>query len=167
MSSLSAENYFKKGLSALVDRSFADASVMFRRALELDRERSKRQPDMRYLSYYGYSLAKGKLSTPTAIQACRTAVARQKNDPLLFLNLGRVYVIAGKVSLAADAFERALRLAPNDKAIRAELARVDRRTKPVIPVLSRDHTLNIWLGKLRTGLRGRHGQRAVALGSRT
>ena len=156
MSSLSAENYFKKGLSALVEHSFVDASESFRRALELDRERNKRQPDMRYLSYYGYSLAKGKLSTSTAIQACKTAVSRQKNDPLLFLNLGRVYVIAGKRSLAAEAFERALRLAPEDKTIRAELARVDRRGKPVIPGLSRDHGLNIWLGKLRANMRGRH-----------
>ncbi len=166
MSSLSAENYFKKGLSAIVDQSFADASAMFRRALELDRERTKRQPDMRYLSYYGYSLAKGKMSTSTAIQACRTAVSRQKNDPVLFLNLGRVYVIAGKVSLAAEAFERALRLAPDDPTIQAELARVDRRSKPVVPVLSRDHAVNIWLGKFCRNLRRRPGRRAAPVRSR-
>ena len=165
MSSLSAENYFKKGLSALVEHSFVDASESFRRALELDRERNKRQPDMRYLSYYGYSLAKGKLSTTTAIQACKTAVARQKNDPLLFVNLGRVYVIAGKRSLAAESFERALRLAPEDKTIRAELARVDRRAKPVIPGLSRDHALNIWLGKLRANMRGRQPSNAAPVRS--
>ena len=164
MSSLSAENHFKKGLSSLVEHSFVEASESFRRALELDRERNKRQPDMRYLSYYGYSLAKAKLSTATAIQACRTAVSRQKNDPLLFLNLGRVYAIAGKRSLAADAFERALRLAPSDKTIRAELARVDRRGRPVIPVLSRDHALNIWLGKLRANFRGRNANRAAVAG---
>ena len=162
MSSLSAENYFKKGLSALVEQSFVDASESFRRALELDRERNKRQPDMRYLSYYGYSLAKGKLSTSTAIQACKTAVSRQKNDPLLFLNLGRVYVLAGKRSLAAEAFERAHKLAPEDKTIRSELARVDRRARPVIPGLSRDHALNIWLGKLRANLRGRNAGHPAA-----
>ncbi len=156
MSSLSAENYFKKGLSSLVEKSFVDASESFRRALELDRERNKRQPDMRYLSYYGYSLAKGKLSSSTAIQACKTAVSRQKKDPVLYLNLGRVYVLTGKRSLAAEAFERALRLAPEDKTIRAELAAVDRRAKPVIPGLSRDHALNIWLGRLRANMRGRH-----------
>ena len=134
MSSLSAENYFKKGLSALVEHSFVDASESFRRALELDRERNKRQPDMRYLSYYGYSLAKGPFTDQI-----------KKGD-----------VLAGKRSLAAEAFERALRLAPEDKTIRAELARVDRRGKPVIPGLSRDHGLNIWLGKLRANMRGRH-----------
>jgi Flp pilus assembly protein TadD len=167
MSSLSAENYFKKGLSFLVEQSFVEASDSFRRALELDRERNKRQPDMRYLSYYGYSLAKGKLSTATAIQACRTAVSRQKKDPLLFLNLGRVYVIAGKQSLAAEAFERALRLAPGDKTIRAELARVDRRGRPVIPGLSRDHFLNVWLGKVRANLRGRSAGRQAVVGLRS
>jgi Flp pilus assembly protein TadD len=165
MSSLSAENYFKKGLSAIVEQSFADAALMFRRALELDRQRAKRQPDMRYLSYYGYSLAKGKMSkasTSAAIQACRTAVSRQRQDPVLFLNLGRVYVIAGKVSLAADAFERALALAPDDPTIRAELARVDRRSRPVIRILPRNHSVNVWLGRLRAG-RTRRRTGAAAL----
>lgn len=162
MTSLSAENCFKKGLSALVEQDYTEASSMFRRALELDRDRSKRQPDMRYLSYYGYSLAKAKVSTSTAIQACRTAVSRQKNDPVLFLNLGRVYVLSGKVSLAAESFERGLRLAPEDRALRNELARIDRRAKPAFSVLSRDHVFNRWAGKLRAALRHRHASRSLA-----
>jgi len=61
-------------------------------------------------------------------------------------------VIAGKVSLAAEAFERALSLAPDNKVIRRELSRINRRHSPVVPVLSRNHPVNRWLGRVRTSL---------------
>lgn len=153
---LSAENHFKKGLSALVDRNYMDASVFFRRALDLDRERNRRQPDLRYLSYYGLSLAKAGLSTRAAIQACRTAVSRQKSHPVLLLNLGRVYMVAGKTEMALQAFDRAFRLAPDNKVVARELAQLDRRNRPVIQMLPRAHPVNLMLGRLRYRVRKSH-----------
>lgn len=158
MPSLSSQNYFKKGLAALVDQNYEDASVFFRRALDLDRERDRTRPDMRYLSYYGLSLAKAGLSTSTALEACRRAASTQALDPVLFLNLGRVYLIAGKRALAAKAFESGLRLAPDSRVLRNELAAIDQRRRPVLPALSRDHLFNRWLGRARATL----GTRAIA-----
>ncbi len=108
---------------------------------------------MRYLSYYGLSLAKAGLSTSAAIQACRTAVARQKSHPVLLLNLGRVYMVAGKLEMALEAFDRAAQLAPDNKVVARELAQLDRRNRPVIRMLPRNHPLNLMLGKLRYAVR--------------
>lgn len=159
---LSAENHFKKGLSALVDHNYKDALVFFRRALDIDKERSRRQPDLRYLSYYGLSMAKAGMSTSVAIKVCRSAVARQKSHPVLLLNLGRVYLIAGKPRLALEAFDRGARVAPGNRVLSRELAALERRSNPVLPMLSRDHLANRFLGKIRHSLLGsRKGSRRV------
>ena len=154
MTTLSAENAFRKGLSALVDDRPKEASEHFRRALDLERQRSKSRLDMRYLSYYGLSLARAGLSHQIALQACRSAATRQKKDPVLMLNLGRVYQIAGRTTEALESFERGLRIEPAHKILRQELARIDRRGRPVIPFLSRAHSVNRWLGRLRASRRG-------------
>lgn len=149
MATLSAENAFKKGLAALVEDRPLEASQQFRRALDLERERSGSRHDMRYLSYYGLSLARAGLSEQIALQACRTAVARQSKDPVLLLNLGRVYLLAGRRIPALECFEKGVRLAPENKVLRRELAEVDRRRPPVVPFLSRTNPINRWLGKIR------------------
>ena len=149
MASLSAEIYFKKGLAALVAQNFEDASKLFRQALDLERDRGARHPDMRYLSYYGLSLARAGHSTSTAIQACRTAAMKQRGDPVLYLNLGRVYLLARRIGPAAAAFEQGLAVAPDHKVLARELAEIDRRAKPVLSMVSRSHPLNRWLGRVR------------------
>ena len=78
MPTLSAENAFKKGLSALVDQRPKDASEQFRKALDLQKQQGGRRLDMRYLSYYGLSLARAGLSKRIALQACRTAVTKNR-----------------------------------------------------------------------------------------
>jgi Tfp pilus assembly protein PilF len=146
---LSAENAFRKGLGAMAEKHPEKASVYFRQALDLERERSKSRLDMRYLSYYGLSLAQAGLSTQIALQACKTAVFKQTGDPLLFLNLGRVYILTGKTVRAMAAFERGLKTAPESKILRAELAKLDRRRRPALPFLDRGNPVNRWLGRRR------------------
>ena len=150
---LSAENQFKKGLAALVDHNYTDAAVFFKRALDLDRARNRRQPDLRYLSYYGLSLARSGRSIREAIQICRTAVSQHRNHPVLWLNLGRAYLAAGKTDRALEAFDRGAHLAPGNAAVVRELASIDRRSKPVLSMFPRTHALNITLGKLRHSFR--------------
>jgi tetratricopeptide (TPR) repeat protein len=159
MRSLSPEKYFNDALSAFSSRDYQAAADLFRRALELDRERGRKRPEMRYLSYYGLSLARAGNSQRQALTACRKAVRRQSGDPVLYLNLGRVLAINGKTEQAMDNFERGLKLAPNDRTLKRALRNLDRRATPVISCLSRSNPLNRWLGKLRArqsmGLRAR------------
>jgi len=146
---LSAENSFRKGLVALVEGDPATAATHFQSAILIERQHGVTRPQMRYLSYYGLSLAQGRSATPEAIQACETASRRDFFNPDLLLNLGRVYLIAGKTTKAFAAFERGLAMAPSHKALRAELGRFERRQPPPLSMVSRQHPLNKMLGKLR------------------
>ncbi len=149
MTAFSAEACCKQGLDEIRKGDPAKAAALFRQALELDHARSRKKPEMRYLSYYGLSLALAGFSTQAAVVACRKAVERQQDDPILHLNLGRVYRATGKTVLAMQSFERGLALSPENRQLREELAQVDRRSLPVIPGLDRDHALNRWLGRMR------------------
>ncbi len=153
MDSLSPENFGRQGHHALKHQDYTGAAEFFRRAIDLDMERNKRFPEMRYLSYYGLSLARAGLSRKVAIEACGSAAARQRNDPVLFLNLGRVYRLAGRTTLAMRAFENGLDLAPGNVILMKELRRLDRRGKPVIPFIDRSHPVNRILGRMRSKMR--------------
>ena len=151
---LSAENQFKKGLTALVDHNYKDATVFFKRAIDVDLARNRNKPDLRYLSYYGLSLARAGMSTAEAITLCRQTVSRHKSHPVLWLNLGRVYAIAGKTQRALEAFDRGAQLAPGNRVVANELAQLERRSDPVLRMLPRSHPVNKALGKLRRSMRG-------------
>jgi tetratricopeptide (TPR) repeat protein len=110
---------------------------------------------MRYLSYYGLAMAQSRGATPEAVQACEAAARRDFYSPELLLNLGRVYLLAGKTTKALATFERGIAIAPNHKAMRAELDKVDRRQIRPIGLVPRDHPINKLLGKLRWALRHR------------
>jgi len=160
---LDAEIHFKKGLAALVDHNYREANERFRRAVEIDQARSKQRIDLRYLSYYGLSLAKSGLSVAEGIRICRAAVGKDRNHPVLWLNLGRAYRIAGKTHQALEALDRAASFAPDNVALARELSELDRRSDPILRSLPRSHPLNVLLGKaLHSMRRGRReAQRTV------
>jgi len=121
MSILSAENRFKQGLLALVDGDHEGAARYFREAIAIQERRGANRPDWRYLSYYGLSMAKAFRPSDDAIAACRSAALGGRINPELYLNLGRVYALAGKLDRAREAFEHGLRLAPDHPRLREEL----------------------------------------------
>ena len=152
---LSAENSFRKGLVALVEGDPAAATCHFQAAILIERQHGVSRPQMRYLSYYGLALAQSRGATPEAIQACEAASRRDFYSPELLLNLGRVYLLAGKTTKALATLERGMAIAPNHKAMRAELEKVDRRQIKPLSFVSRQHPLNKFLGRIRWALRNR------------
>ena len=152
---LEAENLFKKGLVALVEGDPGRATSHFEWAMRVERERGIERPQMRYLSYYGLGLALSRKPSSEAIRACETAARVDSFNPDFHLNLGKVYLLAGKTTKALAAFERGLGLAPSHVSLRTEMAKVERRTRPLIPWLSRRHVLNKRLGILRASLTSR------------
>jgi len=153
MSILAARNQYRNGLMALVDGRFAEASACFREAIDLERSaNASGRCSARSLSYHGLSLALCDRATPEAIQACEMAVRADRADPDLRLNLGRVLALAGRRTRALAEFETGLGLNPDHKVLRAEIAKLDRRSRPVVPFLSRDHVINHWLGRLRAAM---------------
>jgi len=159
----SAERHFKKGLAALADGQPLEAVDCFLEAMQTEQRKRVRHPDMRYLSYYGLSLARAHRVTHAALEACSLAVRHEPESPVLLLNLGRVYLESGRKSSALDCFERGLRLAPNHRALKRERSRVERRAQPCLPFLDRQHPMNRRLGRVRESLRARWTGSSVAL----
>src|SRR5262245_38897917 len=95
---LSAENAFRRGLAALFDGDAAGAADLFQSAILIEAQHGVKAPQMRYLSYYGLSRAQAYGANPQSIQACETAARRDFFNPDLLLNLGRVYLLAGKTT---------------------------------------------------------------------
>ena len=124
---VSAENKFKKGLEALVDRNYVEAALQFRQAMDIEHQRLILQPDMRYLSYYGMCRATAHQKIQEGLHACKRAAQVRTRDPEMFLNLGRVYLLARQQRLAFDAFQTGLDLDPEHKVLLFESARLQRR----------------------------------------
>jgi predicted Zn-dependent protease len=146
---LSSEIHFRKGLAALSEGKPGEAAEQFRQAILIERQRSVNRPQMRYVSFYGLALALANGAKPEAVQACERAARLDFYNPELQLNLGKVYLLAGKTTRALIAFERGVRLAPSHPGLKAALGQVDRRGRAVLPFLRRAHPMNRWLGKLR------------------
>jgi len=122
---LSAENKFKQGLAAFVDGDLVMAAQYFRQAMAEERQRQVARPEMRYLSYYGLTLALCHRSFSQAIEACETASSRNPLNPVLSFNLGKAYLLAGLPKPALQAFRRALELSPGSRVFQREVARLD------------------------------------------
>ncbi len=152
MANLSAEILYRKGLAALGKNDLVEATNLFRSATLIERERGAVRPRMRYVSYFGLALAQQRGPIPEAVQACERAARYDCWDPELQLNLARVYLMSGRTRRALMALERGRQLDPTHQTLRAELAKVDRRAKPVIPWLSRNNALNVSLGKVRASM---------------
>ncbi len=124
---ISAENKFRKGLEAVVDQNYVEAAMHFRRAMDIEHQRRILQPDMRYLSYYGLCRAMAHDKIQDGLHACKRAARARNRDPEMFLNLGRVYLLARKKRLAYDTFRTGLRLAPGHQTLARESSRLQGR----------------------------------------
>lgn len=162
MSSSPDQNAFGKGLTALADGRYEEALAFFESAMRLGGPRVPTGRRMRYLSFYGLASALANRPSREAIKACEVAARREFLSAELQLNLGKVYLLAGKRTRALAAFEHGLRIAPRNKALRAEIASVDRRGAPPIPWIARNHPLNKFLGRMRSSLRTRAARRRPA-----
>jgi tetratricopeptide (TPR) repeat protein len=149
-----ADDLYRQGLAALSIHRPDEAMWSFRSALKLYRSAGA-LPNWRCLSYFGLSLALTKTGGTEAIRACESALKSDASDAQLHLNLGRVYLIAGRRAKAIQTFERGLEEEPGHGELRAALRDADRRGKPMISILGRDHPLNVYLGKARARRRSR------------
>jgi tetratricopeptide (TPR) repeat protein len=105
-------------------------------------------------SYLGYCLARERQQFKEATGLCRQALTREPEQAVHYLNLGRVFLAAGKKQLAIDTFRQGLRRGRH-RLILDELKKLGLRRPLVVPFLSRSHPLNRYLGLAFTRLRMR------------
>ena len=150
-----AEQFFRRGVARLGDDRAAEAARHFLTAIQLEREHGVRAPEMRYLSYFGLSLARAQGSLEEARCACQTAVARQPRNPDLHLNLAHVHLLAQDAAAALRTAQAGLALDPGHRGLRSLVHRAERRRRPPLRFLTRNHPVNRVLGRLRASLRTR------------
>ena len=142
-----AERLVIEGLAFLEQGNNLAALASFERAVRLDN-----MPV--YRAYHAFCIARERGQPQRAEEICREAVSQEPLNPLLYLNLGRVLLIAGRKPEAIEVFRQGLQCGDNGEIIR-ELNRIGTRRKPPIPFLRRENPVNKYLGMMlsRLGLR--------------
>ncbi len=114
--------------------------------------REKRNP--LHTSYLGYCIAKEHEQFGKALNLCKKSIQQAPQNPVCYLNFGRVCLIAGHKHYAIKAFRQSLKIGCTPQVI-DELQILGLRKAPVFPSLPRESFLNRYLGLFfsRLGLR--------------
>jgi tetratricopeptide (TPR) repeat protein len=140
---------FNTALGQIQASNYRDALVHLMGALRIA------PGNAQYLSYFGLCVAYVDQDFERAVDVCMRALKEARKDPMLFINLGRVYRLRGDNRAAYKQFQRAWRLDRRHPATAAELTRMGIRRPPFIRFISRHHWLNRHLGWLRAELERR------------
>jgi tetratricopeptide (TPR) repeat protein len=135
----------KKGITASNQGNTLDALFHFENAGRLGST-----PTLN--SYMGYCLARERQEFKEGIGLCRHALAKEPEQAVHYLNLGRVLLEAGRQQLAVEAFRQGLRRERHHLIVE-ELKKLSIRKPPVVPFLSHSHPVNKYLDLLLTRLR--------------
>lgn len=150
--SISTETYESKVLYAQAMELFSRNHV--REAMKRLEEALQLSPDnAAYLSQYGLCVALERKDYDSALKICERAVRMDPENPVLGVNLGKVYKLQGENGTAHHLFIRAWEIDKSHPAPATELARMGVRRPPVISFLPRSHWLNKQLGIIRIKLK--------------
>ena len=108
--------------------------------------RIKRTPLLN--SYLAYCIAKERGKRREAIELCIGAVNDDPENLLLYLNLAKVYILAGQKNNALKVLRQATKLGRDEQVMRF-IKKLGIRKEPVLQFLHRENPINILLGKLR------------------
>ena len=143
-----AEESYTRGIEALSHGRGREALAMFEASIEIEKRSGGRQPQARYLSFYGMCLAFEKKQLNEGIRFCRQALKSEFFNPDLSWNLGRLLLRAGRRKEAHDVLLKGYALQPGHGGILEELAQMGMRRRPVLGFLSRDNPVNVLLGRM-------------------
>lgn len=142
-----AEKLFTKGVEAIKNGDMVSALVFFEKATQLDNNPINR-------SYLAFCIARERGQFKKAISLCEEALKEEPENPVHYLNLGRVYILNGQKTEAMRLLREGLTHKENSEIV-AELVGLGMRKPPVLPLLKRQSPLNRYLGIIltRIGLR--------------
>jgi tetratricopeptide (TPR) repeat protein len=138
---------FSEGLMFLRNNRLVEASNAFKRAVKED------SGNVRYLSYYGLTVALLEKDIPRAISLCRASIDHAPFDPELYFNLSRVHHLAGQRVKALKTLREGLGYEEDSPLLLMALRRMGVRRTPPLNFLPREHLLNKIIGKLTYKLR--------------
>ena len=109
------------------------------------------------LSYHGYLEALVNKNYTQGINTCLKAremvldkaiSGRDFFNPVLYLNLGRVYLAAGNKEDAFEAFRMGLIFGNENEDLLCEIREIGMRRKLIVPFLQRSNPVNKYIGKV-------------------
>ncbi len=147
MSVTEQEELFNLGTEALIWGNTRTAMEQFRKLVAIERLPI-------YCSNLAFCLAKENREFREAISLCNEAIKKEPKNSAHFLNLGRVYLLAGQKKDAIRFLRMGLRYERNREII-AELERLGARRPPPLSFLKRESLMNKYLGIIlsRMGMR--------------
>ena len=147
MIDINPDALFKKGLESLARNEWTAALACFEKAAGL-----LNIPI--HNSFLALCIARERGQTNKAVALCRETLEEEPDNPVLYLNLGKIYLMQGKTEEAIEILRKGLTQGTNEQII-AELGRIGTRRPPPLSFLSRDNPLNKYLGIIlsRLGLR--------------
>jgi tetratricopeptide (TPR) repeat protein len=104
-------------------------------------------------SYFGVCLAAHRKKYAEAVQYCEISLRINPLDPEHRTNLALVYLERDERERAFETLNAGLRLDRKNRRINLILDSLGRRRPPVVPFLSRQNPINIWLGRRRAEIR--------------
>ena len=139
------EKVFGRALEALSAGETPAALAHLERAYKL-------QENPAWLSYLGFCIAKERGQVRKGSAHCDAALKVEPDNPVHYLNLAKVQLIAGKKPEALDTLRKGMGHGGTPE-IAALLAQLGKRKPPVLSFLPRDHFLNKYLGMILHRLR--------------
>jgi len=107
-----------------------------------------------WYSFLGVCIARERGQFRKGLELCQTSLAAEPDNPVHFLNLGRVHLAGGDKIAALHAVRQGMSKGGNPELLQL-LERLGTRRRPVISALSRSNPINKFLGMLlsRMGIR--------------
>ncbi|MDH3626835.1 MAG: hypothetical protein OEV00_03905 [Acidobacteriota bacterium] len=124
-----------------------EALAFFEAAVSLEKRFNVKDPQARYLSYYGLCLSKTRSKRHEAVRCCKRATRIERYNPDLYLNLSHTLLAAGFRGKAHEAVISGLRQEPKHTELRRQLARLGHRQRLTVPFLSRSNPINVFFGR--------------------
>ena len=138
----------REGVWAAQHREYQEACETLGEVLDGYRALGEKIPAL-VLSYYGLAFGLHTRKFKKAIELCQSALSVEPFRPDHYANLALLYHAAGFRRKAVEAVEKGLELDAGDARLLQIKATLGWRRPPVIRSLSRDHWLNIFLGRIR------------------
>jgi Flp pilus assembly protein TadD len=135
-----AKEQFELAWKAMEEEEFTSALGHLEKAFALHDD-----PD--WHSYAGLCIAKERGEFQVAESLCIASIEHDDANPVHYLNLGKVYLAAGKKREALDALRRGMDKGGSERIL-SLLVQIGTRHLHVFRFLKRSHPLNKYLGLL-------------------
>jgi tetratricopeptide (TPR) repeat protein len=126
----------------------------YQKALELLEQNDNYKTHAVSMSCYALCKAALEFDVKSMEKLCRKALRLERNNPIIYLCMGRIYLLSGDRGLAYKVFKYGLKYSRKNRELMNELSVFGLRRALLFPSHTREHFLNrttgifsIWLGK--------------------